>query len=192
MATRKSTRGLKRRRNSMSVEEKIWQQFEKQPAVITEAVIDEIEHVFGRNQPFGPWRRTALVSLARPRSQLIESCKERKGAETFAYARMGIADYAKRLRDLADLMDKADMRLMLAVCVHDDATEISREAEAKWKAGPSEDDRQRDEETLALMEKYKLAGQRPDTREILRQCQARGFTLKKTVAEMRKPRKVTT
>ena len=100
--------------------------------LITDQVLDQIENDMGRNQPWGPWRRTGLAFLTRSGSQLIEAVEdERDAAVAIAYAMGGIKDYAEKLRQLADLMDKASTRLRVALCWRDDCNDILKEAETE-------------------------------------------------------------
>jgi len=205
MAKQKSIRAAKRKSRKMSPEEKIARDFEKQPRQITDEEIDAIETMFGHNQPFGPWRRTALATLAQSGARLIEICEDRKSAETFAYARKGISNYAENLRVLAGLMEKADARLLIAVCAHPEAIEISREVDARWAKGPSDAEKKRTAELNAFIEDLRnvdpaqqpqvndllmLVAARLDAGDILEACRARGLGLEETIAELRKPRLV--
>ncbi len=130
MTDSKSTHKSESTTREEEIDLKILDDFQAQPSQITDDEIDQIEKVFGHNQPFGPWRRTALASLSRSGKQLIEAIEnDRKAALAIASAELGIKNYAERLRDLAELMDKAQTRIMVALVWREDMKAIRAEAE---------------------------------------------------------------
>ena len=111
--------------------EQLGRDFENMKPLLTAEVLDQIERDIGSNQPWGPWRRAGLACLTRSGRQLIEGLEtDRDAAVAVAAVANGTKDYAKRLRELAELMDKANLRLLMALCWRDDIEEIMSEAKA--------------------------------------------------------------
>jgi hypothetical protein len=101
--------------------------FEAQPPQFTEHEIAQLERNFvdaGRRT----LRRTALATLARSGKELINALiDDREAALAFAKVCNGARDYAARLREFADIMETASMRLMIGMCFRDDGPQILEE-----------------------------------------------------------------
>jgi hypothetical protein len=129
MAKTNSTRRVPRR-SKPSWGEKLFKDFDAQPAQISAEQLDEMESTFTGN-PSGLFRRTALASLARSGAELIEGVtRDRETALEFVRVQDGISDYAKRLRSFADIMDSASVRIGIALCSREDMQTLMEEAKA--------------------------------------------------------------
>ena len=103
--------------------------FEKLEPSLTDELIGVIEKDIGSNQPWGPWRRAGLCVLTRSGKQLAEAIEsDRTGALAMAAVMHSAKSYAEQLRRVADLMDTASTRLMVALCWRDDMEDVIREA----------------------------------------------------------------
>ena len=203
MAENKSTHKSESTTREEEIDLKILDDFEAQPSQIAGDEIAQIEKVFGHNMPFGPWRRSALASLSRSGRQLIEAIEnDRKAALALAAAELGIENYASRLRDLADLMDKASTRIVVALVWREDMTEILAEAKAENEKPRSDADAKRDAELGLFVEALDdvppyqrplldelliLTSTSPVAGEVLEKSRLAGLDLKATIAAMRKP-----
>ncbi len=203
MAENKSTHKSESTTREEEIDLKILDDFEAQPSQITDEEIAQIEKVFGRNLPFGPWRRSALASLSRSGRQLIEAIEnDRKAALALAAAELGIENYANRLRDLADLMDKASTRILVTLAFREDMTEIRAEAKAEYEKPLSDADEKRETELALFIEALDnvpphqrplldelliLTSTSPVAGEVLEKSRLAGLDLEATIAAMRKP-----
>lgn len=107
MATRNSKRPYR-------AEMAVWRKFQRQPAQMTQAQIDQVDHLYyDDNDAIA--RRMALVCLTRSGAELIDGVKKNPeyGEELFEVSKI-INTYSKRVRALAEMMDAASVRLMLA------------------------------------------------------------------------------
>ncbi len=203
MTTAHSNKTREQAAREEEIDLKILDDFEAQPSQITDDEIAQIEKVFGRNQPFGPCRRVALASLGRSGRQLIEGIEnDRKTALAVAAAELGIKNYANRLRDLAEMMDKASTRILVALAFREDMTEIRAEAKAEFEEPLSDADVKREAELDLFVESLDnvpphqrpllnelliLTAASPVAGEVLEKARLAGLGLEATIAAMRKP-----
>jgi hypothetical protein len=111
--------------------EKLMSDFDAQPAQITKEQLDKIEANFsGLSRRRS--RRCALATLAMSGMQLTKAVTgDRDGALALAVARLSIGEYASHLRLFADMMESADTRIGIALCIREDMQELLLEAKAE-------------------------------------------------------------
>jgi hypothetical protein len=115
--------------------EKLFRDFDAQPAQLTKEQVDKMEANFT-----GPSRqrsrRAALATLALSGKELTRNVtSERDSALALAVARVSIEEYASHLREFAEMMESAGTRIGVALCSRDDMNELL--AEAKTEAEDS-------------------------------------------------------
>jgi nitrogen-specific signal transduction histidine kinase len=130
MAKSKSTNRAAKRRDIDAFAEKLFSQFDAEPADITREQLDEIEADFlGLSNR--RLRRTALLSLAQSGPELVKTVTEdRDTALAFTQARLAIEDYASRMHLFADLMRRASTRISVAPCSRPDMAALIDEVKA--------------------------------------------------------------
>jgi hypothetical protein len=131
MAKKQSTSRKAKQSESESADIKIFEDFEAQPRQITPEQRDEMETKFTGN-PDGFWRRLALATLAESGARLIEIMldDDRDLALEYMRAQTAIGEYATRLRNFADMMESASLRIGLALCSREDMPVLMEEAKA--------------------------------------------------------------
>jgi hypothetical protein len=129
----KASKGISRAGDVASLE-KILSDFDAQPAQITEDWLNEIEASFtglGMRRS----RRAALATLAMSGMELTKAvADDRDAAAAFAVAQLSIKEYAARLREFADMMDSAQTRISVALCIRPDMEALLAEANAECEA----------------------------------------------------------
>ena len=103
-------------------------QHTRRDAVLSEEMLDAIERRFcdGAN---GAARRTALVTLLKSDDWLFRAVAEdRETAIAFADIAQCASAYSHRLREVADLVDRAATRINVALCTREDMDAIVAEA----------------------------------------------------------------
>ena len=110
---------------------KLLRDFDAQPAQITNEQLDKIEADFlGLSKRRS--RRSALLSLTMSGMELTKTVTgDREDALAWAVASTCIHEYASRLREFADLMERASTRIGVALCSREDMRELVLEAEAE-------------------------------------------------------------
>ena len=96
--------------------------------VLSEEMLDAIERRFadGAN---GAARRAALVTLLEPDARLFRAVAEdRETAIAFADIAQCASAYSNRLRDVADLVDRAVTRINVALCTRGDMDSVVADA----------------------------------------------------------------
>lgn len=106
------------------------EQLKRQPAQLTQEQMEGIEAAIHKAaNDDGIVRRCGLATLARSGADLIQSITaDREAAVALAEVERCTRSYASRLRNLADMMDSAATRLLIAGCYREDAEAIRREA----------------------------------------------------------------
>lgn len=106
----------------------ILDEFNKQPAQITEDEMRQIEAAVQRDND-GIARRAALGALARSAKELMDVAERDRGvAISLAVMADSIRTYSKRLDSLRSMMDSAATRISIALCIREDMSEILEEA----------------------------------------------------------------
>jgi hypothetical protein len=119
MSKRKSTARSRKTRNE-TWEDQFADEFKAQPAQLTTEQVYEMESAFVDNG-LGTVRRAALATLSRSGQQLMDSMlSDRDAALSFARSYDQIADYTRRLRSFADMMESASVRIAVALCARED------------------------------------------------------------------------
>jgi hypothetical protein len=109
----------------------IYRKFKRQPAQMTEEQMKQIEAVM---QSYDINRRLLLGSLKNPARVIIKMAKNDELAPSVAQLVVAAESYARRLRDLADLMDTAHTRLSMALCERTDMSKLLKTARAEVDA----------------------------------------------------------
>lgn len=119
--------------------DKIFADFEAQPAIMTMAQLDEFEAIECSNEIVIRPRRAALFSLTLSGKKLSQTAqKSREDAKSVAVMMLASDIYLERLRMMAELMEKAKVRCQIALCNCEDiealidevAAEMTTEGEA--------------------------------------------------------------
>ena len=137
MAAKKSTRADKRTPVSAAdADEKLYEEFRKQPAQLTVEQMGEIEKRLREDAsgPEGacPYRRAALASLTSSMQRLMDSViDDVEGAQVLANVAVCAKLYADRLNSLVEMLKVASARIEVALCVREDATTILEMARAE-------------------------------------------------------------
>ena len=114
--------------------ERLFEQLEAQPAQITPGGTDQIDANFVGISDRRT-RRAALWTLEKSGQELIAAATgEREGAVTMAGVSTAAMDYSKRLREFADMMERASIRIRVALCSRPDMRSVLEQA--KTEAGP--------------------------------------------------------
>jgi hypothetical protein len=119
----------KTKRARAAAVEAVYHKFAAQPPQITGELMKEIdarcENIENRIV-----RRLALHALRLSGARLIDIAKSRADALAFAELSLGIEQFEKHLRNLADLMATATCRVQLSLCSRADMSELFKEARA--------------------------------------------------------------
>jgi hypothetical protein len=111
--------------------ERLFEQLEAQPAQITPGGTDKIDASFV-GIPDRRTRRAALWTLEKSGQDLIDAVTgEREGALAMACVSTAAMDYSKRLREFADMMESASIRIRVALCSREDMVSVLEEAETE-------------------------------------------------------------
>jgi hypothetical protein len=111
--------------------ERLFEQLEAQPAQITPGGTDRIDANFVGISDRRT-RRAALWTLEKSGQELIDAAiGEREGAVTMACVSTAAMDYSKRLREFADMMERASIRIRVALCSREDMVSVLEEAETE-------------------------------------------------------------
>jgi len=129
-ATSKPTKRAAKRREGDAFADKIFSEFDTDPADITREQLDQIEADFlGLSNRRS--RRAALGSLAQSGPELTKLVTEdRAMALAFTEARLAIEGYASRMQLFADLMLRASTRISIALCGRPDMVALIDEVNA--------------------------------------------------------------
>ena len=113
--------------------EQLFEQLEAQPAQIAPANTDKIDANFvGISER--RTRRAALWTLEKSGQELIDAITgERESAVAMACISTAAMDYSKRLREFADMMERASVRIRVALCSREDTVSVLEEAETEVK-----------------------------------------------------------
>ena len=103
---------------------------------MTDAEVEETEHTL--NDPRRHmWRRAAFGVLSMSGEELFSKIEaDRESAVVFAEMAVGIRDYSKDMRGLADLLDSAHVRIELGLCPREDCRTVRAEADKNYAAEP--------------------------------------------------------
>lgn len=113
---------------------KLFAEVQGAPPTLSLEEMKEIEAAM--NEDLGPVRRLALAALTRPGALLLESVKtDRESAIAFAGAQNLLAIYIRRLRQLADLLDKTNVFISVALAERGDIDEIEAEVRRQKEVG---------------------------------------------------------
>jgi hypothetical protein len=125
----------KTKRAKAAAVEAVYHNFAAQPPQITGELMKEIdarcEKIENRIV-----RRLALHALRLSGARLIDISKSRANALAFAELSLGIEQFEKHLRNLADLMATASCRVQLSLCDRADMSELFKEAQANDSSKP--------------------------------------------------------
>ncbi|MBR8379014.1 hypothetical protein KDW20_24915 [Burkholderia cenocepacia] len=101
--------------------DRLFEQIEAAPALISKDDVQSIENVIARDA----FRRAALLFAT---SSGAELCRQVEGDREFACAvahvQHELGNVVKRYRELADLLDVVNTRLLLSLCSREDMQEI--------------------------------------------------------------------
>jgi hypothetical protein len=110
--------------------ERLFEQLEAQPAQNTPGSTDKIDANFVGISDRRT-RRAALWTLEKSGQELIDAATEREGAVAMACVSTAAMDYSKRLREFADMMERASIRIRVALCSREDMISVLEEAETE-------------------------------------------------------------
>jgi hypothetical protein len=109
--------------------ERLFELLEAQPAQITPGSTDKIDANFV-DISLRRTRRGALWTLEKSGQELIDAATgERESAVAMACVSVAAEDYSKRLREFADMMESASIRIRVALCSRPDMESVLKEAE---------------------------------------------------------------
>ena len=94
--------------------ERLFEQLQAQPPQITPGSTDKIDANFVGISDRRT-RRAALWTLEKSGQELIDAATEREGAVAMACVSTAAMDYSKRLREFADMMEGASIRIRVAL-----------------------------------------------------------------------------
>ena len=110
--------------------DRIFNQLKKAPATCIEDDVGDIDRDLMTGNA-GVMRRVAIMLLTKPGKFVIDLAKgDRAHAVSMAEGMLSIRHEVKRLRELADIMQSAEMRMGVALCIRADMQEILAEAKA--------------------------------------------------------------
>ena len=113
--------------------QKIVRDFAKQQALFTSEQVFELDSLV-RPDHFGPTRRVALLSLTMSGSDMIKAVEtDRELALAFANAMDASDQYVGALKSMVSCIEKAQARLIVALCHRPDADSVIEEAKS-WAA----------------------------------------------------------
>jgi len=126
----KKARAAAKRSDGASLD-KILSDFDAQAALMTNQRLDQIEASFlGLAQRRA--RRAGLLTLTMSGMELTQvAAGDRDGALALAVSRLSIYEYARQLRDFADMMESAGARIGVALCSRHDMQELLKDAIAE-------------------------------------------------------------
>jgi hypothetical protein len=134
----KTTKTAKQRRpakrSSTDFEERLYRKLRRSGPFLTDAQVDEIEQT-EQDPRNHTWRRAALAVLRMPCEELfgkIDAAHET--AVVLAETAKGIRGYTSGLRELARILDVAQVRIEIGLCKRDDYDEVLAEAKVERKA----------------------------------------------------------
>jgi hypothetical protein len=111
--------------------EKLFEQLEAQPAQIEDADRMDAQFLSASDRRI---RRAALLTLEQSGKELLDSVTEdREMAVAMACVMSTATDYAKSLREFAEIMENASFRIRLALCNRPDMAEVIKEADGPGK-----------------------------------------------------------
>jgi hypothetical protein len=121
-----------RKTDDLSID-KVIRDFKKLPAVFINQQISELDELV-RSDHFGPTRRVALLSLTMSGSDMIKAVEtDRELALAFANAMDASDQYVGALKSMVSCIEKAQARLIVALCHRPDADSVIEEAKS-WSA----------------------------------------------------------
>ena len=107
---------------------RIFNQLKKAPAICTKGDVGEIDRELMTGNA-GVMRRVAIAVLSKPGKFVIGIANgKREKAVAMAEGMLSIQHEVKRMRELADIMDMAQRRMGIALCIREDMQEILAEA----------------------------------------------------------------
>ncbi len=116
-------------------EDKILRDYRNRPAIFTAEGMEEYERAVAADN-YAVTRRIALATLAKPCAEIIDGIKEdREVAAAFARASASMHMYTSLLRQLADVIEEADKRLVIALACREDMAAVLAEAAAEGAGG---------------------------------------------------------
>ena len=131
----KTTKRRPAKRSSTDFEEKLYRKLRRSGPALTEAQVDKIEQT-EQDPRNHAWRRTALALLCMPCEELFGKIDaDHKTAMVLAEAANGIRRYTLSLRELARILDIAQVRIEIGLCGRDDYDEVLAEAKIERKTG---------------------------------------------------------
>lgn len=126
-AGRAARRSRANRRPSLDAD-KVLGDYRNRRAIFTSEGMEEYERAIAADN-YRVTRRIALATLTRPCAEIIDSIKEdREVAVEFARASASMHMYTSLLRQLADAIEEADKRLVVALACREDMDAVIAEA----------------------------------------------------------------
>ena len=114
--------------------DEFFKQFEASPAVISREDFNDIERAITKGSDVTT-RRVGLGMLMLSGRELVKAVAERDSAVAVATAAECARHAAGRLRELAKMLDTAEIRMTLALCNRPDMTELIAEEKADFAEG---------------------------------------------------------
>lgn len=133
-AAKRQAKRQANRRPSLDAD-KILADYRNRLAIFTTEEMEEYERAVAADN-YGVTRRIALATIARPCAEIIDSITEdREVAVAFAQASASMHMYTSLLRQLADAIEEADKRLVIALACREDMAAVLAEAAAEGAGG---------------------------------------------------------
>lgn len=114
--------------------EALFQQVVTCKPVVPPESMETVADMVRSNEAMGrPWRLAAVIG-SKDGSFFQTIADEEDTAKTMVEAMVPLQDFAKRLREMADVADAAAARIMVAACAHQDFPQWLRGAEGAQHA----------------------------------------------------------
>jgi hypothetical protein len=103
--------------------------FRKQPAQMSD---DEVQGICQKALAYDSQRPLLLASLTKSGAELIKASEaaDAEGAEAVARAAVQAGEYAQKLREMANFVDAAGVRLLMALCGRKDMEQLIERAQS--------------------------------------------------------------
>jgi hypothetical protein len=127
---------VKAKRKRVNAGEALYRKLRRAGPGLSDADVSELEGSL--NDPRQHiWRRAAFGTAMMSGKDLFGKIEaDRESAVVFAEMAIGVRDYVKRVRALADLIDMEQVRIELALCAREDCEEVRAEAKKEYAAEP--------------------------------------------------------
>lgn len=132
MAKSKSTRATQRKsadRQADAKGGKILRQMRRAPAVFTHDEVHSLESKISADAD-GPARRIALAVLTQPGVKLLDAVADRSYAVAIADSSQRLGEYLGRLHQLTDVLESAQMRMVVALATREDMQSVIEEVQS--------------------------------------------------------------